>query len=98
MAEERQEEFPDIPTLKEQGIDWSIGGWVSICAPPNLPANVRTTLDSALNIATKDPDFVNALTEAGSTIRIMTGQELADFMKSEDEVNGRLMKEANLSP
>ena len=98
MSEERQAEFPDIPTLKEQGIDWSIGGWVSICAPPNLPANVRSTLDSALNIATQDPDFVNALTEAGSTIRIMTGQELADFMKSEDEVNGRLMKEANLSP
>lgn len=98
MAEERQEEFPNIPTLKEQGIDWSIGGWVSLCAPPNLPVNVKATLDSALNIATKDPDFVNALREAGSTLRIITGKELVDFMKKEDEVNGRLMKEAKLSP
>jgi len=98
MAEERQEEFPDIPTLKEQGVDWAIGGWVSICAPPNLAPEVKAKLDSAIQVAVKDPDFTTALKQAGSAVRIMRGNELLEFMAKEDKVNGELMKEANLLP
>jgi len=98
MADVRQPEFPDVPTLKELGIDWAIGGWVALCAPPNLAPEVKTRLDSAIRVATQDPDFVKALTEAGSTIRVIQGNDLNEFMAAEDRVNGTLMQEANLVP
>ena len=34
---------------------------------------------------------------AGSSVRIMNGEELSNFMKLEDELNGKLMSEAGLT-
>lgn len=96
MAEERLPGFPDDPTLKEQGVDWSIGGWVSLCAPPGLPPEIKSTLDSALLVAKSDPDYLEALRNTGSTIQFMNSSELEQFMKQQDQVNGRLMEEAGL--
>jgi len=30
MAEERNPVFPDVPTLKEEGVDWTLGAWRGI--------------------------------------------------------------------
>lgn len=97
MSEERLERFPDVPTLKEQGYDWSIGGWVSLCAPAGLPDDVKAKLVSALQTATKSPDFTTALNNAGSTIQLKFGQELETFMAKQDQVNGELMREAGIA-
>ena len=97
MSEERLDKFPDVPTLKELGYDWSIGGWVSVCAPPNLPEDIKVRLDKALRKALKDPDFTMALNNAGSTIQVLFGKELEDFMDLQDQVNGQLMKEAGIA-
>jgi tripartite-type tricarboxylate transporter receptor subunit TctC len=37
MSAERLPAFQEIPTLKEQGVDWQVGGWVGLGAPANLP-------------------------------------------------------------
>ena len=97
MADERLPGFPDDPTLKEQGVDWSIGGWVSVCAPAGLPEEIRNRLDSAIHVASKDPDYVEALTKAGSTLRYMNSKDLQRFMEEEDKANGTLMDNAQLS-
>lgn len=97
MADERLPGFPNDPTLKEQGLDWSIGGWVSICAPAGLPAEVKTKLDAAVVAASKDADYIEALTKAGSTIQFMNSADLKQFMMEQDELKGKLMQEAGLS-
>lgn len=97
MSEERLERFPDVPTLKEQGYDWSIGGWVSICAPADLPADIKAKLVSALQTATQSADFTTALKNAGSTIQLKFGEELETFMAKQDQVNGELMREAGIA-
>lgn len=97
MADERLSAFPEVPTLKEQGVDWSIGGWVSVCAPAGLAGEVKHRLDSAIFAASQDPDYVEALTKAGSTLRYMNSNELQGFMEAQDKTNGALMDQANLS-
>jgi tripartite-type tricarboxylate transporter receptor subunit TctC len=97
MSEERLERFPDVPTLKEQGYDWSIGGWVSVCAPAGISEDVKSTLISALRTATQNPDFTTALKNAGSTIQLKFGEELETFMARQDQVNGELMREAGIA-
>ncbi|HVF85991.1 MAG TPA: tripartite tricarboxylate transporter substrate-binding protein [Pyrinomonadaceae bacterium] len=48
MADKRIESYPDVPTLKEQGIDWSIGGWRGVGVPKGTPTEVVATLSQAL--------------------------------------------------
>ena len=44
MAEARMTALPDVPTLRESGLDWSYVNWFSLVAPSNLPAPVRAAL------------------------------------------------------
>lgn len=96
MSDERLPAFPEIPTLKEQGIDWSIGGWVSVSTPAGLPAAIRAKLDSVINVASHDPLFTEPMTTAGSNLQYLNALECLDFMKSQDELNGLLMKNSGL--
>ncbi|MCB0686877.1 MAG: tripartite tricarboxylate transporter substrate binding protein [Saprospiraceae bacterium] len=96
MADERLQKFPQVPTLKELGIDWQSSGWVSVCAPKDLPEDIKTKLETAIKAAMEDPEFVNALTSAGSQIRSMQGQALLDFMQQQDQKNSQAMEMAGL--
>jgi len=97
MAEERLAEFPEVPTLKEQGIDWSIGGWVSVCGPASLPAPIEAKLDSAIQVAVEDPEFIASMRQAGNSVKVITGPALRDFMAEQDATNGRLLKAAGIA-
>ena len=97
MSNERLESFPEVPTLKELGYDWAIGGWVSLCGPAGMPEQVVTKLKTAIQQAVKDPEFSTALKNAGSNIQIIVGEDLEKFMADQDRVNGVLMKEAGIA-
>ena len=96
MAEERLPAFPDVPTLKELGIDWSIGGWVSVCAPPNLSEELKTVLAEAVAKAAKEASFVEPMTTAGSNLQFLDSEALGRFMAGQHATNGKLMKEAGI--
>lgn len=96
MADERLSKFPNVPTLKELGIDWQSSGWVSVCAPRELPEQVRNTLELAIKAAMEDPEFITALTTAGSNIKYLPGKALEDFMEQQDEKNSQAMEMAGL--
>ena len=53
---DRQPQLPDVPTLKERGVDVSYPGWASIVAhaatPPDVLARVSTALNAALRSGT----------------------------------------------
>jgi tripartite-type tricarboxylate transporter receptor subunit TctC len=45
----RQPQIPELPTLKEQGLDLIYPGWASIVAPAGTPADIIQTLNTAIN-------------------------------------------------
>jgi tripartite-type tricarboxylate transporter receptor subunit TctC len=47
MSDARSPAFPDVPTLKEAGVDWSFTNWFALVAPKNLPAAIRARLIEA---------------------------------------------------
>ncbi len=96
MAPERVGRFPDVPTLAELGIDWSIGGWAAVAAPAGLPAEVRTVLADAIEEAMASPEFVDPLTQAGFTLQPMNADDFSVFIASQHEVNGRLLRLAGV--
>lgn len=97
MAEERLTRFPEVLTLKEQGIDWSIGGWVSVCGPPGLPEDIKLKLEAAIEKAAQDPDYIEALQNAGSTLQFMSGEAFAKWLSEQDRINSELMSTAGIA-
>jgi len=97
MAPQRLPAFPDVPTLAEQGIDWSLGGWVGVAGPKGLPPEIHHKLDSAIQLAAQNPAFIQAMEQAGYFLQVQDAATFADFMQQQDALNGRLMKAAGLA-
>jgi hypothetical protein len=70
MSDKRSAILPDVPTLKEKGIDLSIGTWRAIGAPAGTPDDtvVRDTVPpTATGIATYDRAVLDGLARIGFT-------------------------------
>lgn len=96
MADERMEAFPDVPTLKEQGVDWSLGGWVSVGAPAGLPDEVSSTLAQAIAAAVKDTALTQAFDRSGFNLSYKNAADCRAFYETEDQRNGQLLEAAGL--
>ncbi len=97
MADERLAAFPEIPTLREQGIDWQIGGWVSIGAPAGLSESVRSKIIEATEIAVNDSLFATPLKKAGFNLTFLKGDAFTAFLVEQDRVNGELISMAGMA-
>lgn len=67
MSDDRSPAFPDVPTLKESGVDWSMTNWFSLCAPKGLPANVKAKILEAAKTAHGSAAVQDALAQRGIT-------------------------------
>ncbi|CAK7042091.1 tripartite tricarboxylate transporter substrate binding protein [Kerstersia gyiorum] len=61
MADERARGFEEVPTLKEKGIDLSIGTWRALVGPKGLPPAVVEKLRVAARQAAEEPAFIEVL-------------------------------------
>lgn len=69
LAITSQERFaitPDIPTLTEQGIDFTHVMWRALVAPAGVDQEIVNILDDALAQVMTDPEYQKAALEAGS--------------------------------
>ncbi|TVR91430.1 MAG: tripartite tricarboxylate transporter substrate binding protein [Spirochaetaceae bacterium] len=83
MSDQRNPAFPDVPTLKEQGIDWSGGTWRGFAVPAGTPENVRQVLVEAGEKIARSTEFENFMADAGFGIRLRLGDEYAEFVENE---------------
>ena len=67
MSDERSPAFPDVPTLKESGLDWSLANWFSLCAPAGLPDDVKERIEAAAQQAHGSAAVQDALAQRGIT-------------------------------
>ena len=97
MADERLDAFPDVPTLREQGFDWTMSSWIGVGAPAGLPDAVRNRLSSALEDAAEDAQYVEALERAGFNPQFLKADEFESFIAEQDSVNGALLRAAGIA-
>ena len=64
-GERRSPMLPDVPTLKESGIDMTADGFFGVYAPANLPADQVSRLNQAIVDAVKAPDIQDKLIRLG---------------------------------
>lgn len=68
-APERHFLLPDVPTFAEQGYDLAVNDFILVAAPAGVPADVRTTLETALASAISSPGFAEAASRNGMVLR-----------------------------
>lgn len=76
--------LPDVPTLKEAGVDGvDVLQWYGVFAPAKTPKAVIEQLNKALNQVLTDKDIVKRIEDHGADVETSTPAELGNLVKSE---------------
>lgn len=62
---ERHPDYPDVPTLKEKGIDAVLGNYSGFVVPKGTDPSIVKTLDDAIAKCLEDPEIRSFLIDAG---------------------------------
>lgn len=63
---ERIKTAPDVPTLREKGIDFVRFGWLGVCAPKGTPEPILARLNKELRMVVAMPDYQKLIEQSGS--------------------------------
>jgi tripartite-type tricarboxylate transporter receptor subunit TctC len=79
----RDSQIPDVPTLKEQGIDVAATGWFAMYGPAGMPAATLAKLEGAVRKAVNSPDVRDHLIKLGNEPVGSSSLELAAVQKAD---------------
>jgi len=95
--DKRDETLPNVPTLKEQGIDVATWGSVKGVAVPNgTPPEIVEYLASTLKKVCEDKDFKKTMASIGQPIDYLGTKDWAAFMQRASKDYADLIKELNI--
>ncbi len=97
MGDERVASYPDVPTLKENGMDFTLSTWRGFGGPLNMPQEAVDAISGGLADVAKDPDFVEFMKNRGFGIKYLAPKEHAAFMAQTDKVMGEALQAAGLA-
>ncbi|MGL4743093.1 MAG: Bug family tripartite tricarboxylate transporter substrate binding protein, partial [Dermatophilaceae bacterium] len=94
---ERVEALPDVPTLKEKGIDLEFTNWRGVVAPPGISdADTKTWID-AFTTMHESAGWKAELEKRGWVDAFATGDEFGAFIKEQDAEVATTLKALGLS-
>jgi tripartite-type tricarboxylate transporter receptor subunit TctC len=97
MTEERHPNFPDVPSAKEAGLDWTYQNWFAIAAPKGVPADRRKILYEAAERTMKREDVRKGMADRGITPVWDTPAQLQDYVKTFGERGNGVLKDLGLA-
>lgn len=80
---DRMQEFPDVPTLREVGIEWEYPSIMGVVGPAGMPAPVRSRLESAFFKAASTPEFKEYMTSIQMPMRLVDGKRFDEQIRRE---------------
>ena len=97
MAEKRDPKFPDVPTLRQVGAEWSCGAWRGVAAPKGTSPEIVAIWEKTLAKIVKSADFITFMKNRGYGISWLDSKTFAKKMAESDRANGQLMKAAGIA-
>lgn len=97
MADERLAAFPDVPTLKELGVDLSIATWRGIVAPKNISDEVKTVLEDVALKVNQDPAFKSALEKMNLTHAYLNSEDFAKEIEKDNAFFNHIMTKLGMA-
>jgi len=86
FAEERYAGLPDVPTLKELGVNLVAGSSRGYSAPKGLSKEAKAVLIEAFKKMAKDPEFIKACTDRALPIDMRYGDDYMKFLADEEKL------------
>ena len=81
----RSRSLPDVPTLREQGVDMATGSWFGVFAPKGTPPTIVNKLNDAIVKILDAPQVNSRLVAQGAEPVPMNVEEFSRFVRNEYE-------------
>lgn len=88
---ERAPGFPDVPTLRESGVDLATGGWWGLFVAAGVPEERRARLEAEVLAAVQDPATAQRIVASGGVPRPMDGARFKAFIAEEKQRLGAVI-------
>ena len=95
-GEKRLASLPDVPTLKEGGVDLTMSLWRGIAAPKGTPEAVIARLERAFTQAAQSPEFRDFAARMGAIVEVRGARDFDAFLARDDKDIAALMEQIGL--
>jgi tripartite-type tricarboxylate transporter receptor subunit TctC len=89
-TERRHPEAPDVPTLKELGVNVVYAVNRGVMAPKRTPEPILARLEDACGKVAKEPAFAEAMRKQGTDVQFLNRKGYAEFLRKNDQENKEL--------
>jgi putative tricarboxylic transport membrane protein len=93
---ERLPALPDVPTLREAGLDVELQNWRGVVAPPGIDPGQEQVLEGLLVEMTRTESWRSALARRGWGDALLAGPEFEEFVRAEQERVTQVLAEIGL--
>ncbi|MDB5796129.1 MAG: Tricarboxylate transport protein TctC [Paucimonas sp.] len=87
--------LPDVPTMRESGVDFEWSGFMALYAPKNTPPQIVTRINRDVATVLKRPDVTERLLGLGVEANPLSPQGLAQFLDNESKRVNAVLKAGN---
>lgn len=95
---QRDPTLPNVPTLKEQGIDVATWGSIKgLAAPAGTPKEVVKYIEGTIRKICNDPEFKKTMENLNQPIMYQGSEDFAKFMRQATADYARLIKQLNIT-
>ncbi len=92
----RSPEIPNVPTLKESGVNVTYAVNRGLVAPKGTPPEVLAKLRSACKASVNEPGFAEAMKLQGTLVHYLGAEQYTHFLKADDKLNHDLAEDLGL--
>ena len=97
-TDERDSSMPDVPTLKEQGIDFAAYGSIKgVSVPKNMPQEIKTYYEELFSKICADEEFVEIMTNMAQPVMYMGLDEFTGYFKDASVFYQKLIEDMGLA-
>jgi tripartite-type tricarboxylate transporter receptor subunit TctC len=79
----RLRDLPNVPTVREEGVDVVFTQWRSVLAPKKIPQAIAGKLEASLKQMTEDSSFQALIKQLGDEIQFQAGKEFETTWRQE---------------
>jgi tripartite-type tricarboxylate transporter receptor subunit TctC len=93
FSEQRMPDFPNVATVREQGVDFAMGQWRGLAAPKGTPPEIVRALHDAFKKGMEDPAFMKNATDMSVALAYVGPAEFGKLMAADDQRYAKLVAE-----
>jgi len=95
-GDKRLASLPDVPTLKESGVDLTMTLWRGVAVPKGTPPAVIARLERAFTQAAQNAEFRDFATRMGAVVDVRSATDFDAFIARDDREIAALMEQIGL--